>query len=73
MVKGIKNKLPNLERTAYLRSGLTLLERTKGFIVYYDASPVCLGSVLMQHGQIVEYAFRKLKVREKNYPTPAMR
>ncbi|KAH0784229.1 hypothetical protein KY290_003827 [Solanum tuberosum] len=48
---------------------LTLPEGTKGFVVYCDASRVGLGCVLMQHGKVIAYASRQLKVHEKNYPT----
>ena len=48
---------------------LTLLEGTKGFVVYCDASRVGLGCVLMQHGKLIAYASRQLKVHEKNNPT----
>ena len=48
---------------------LTLSECTNGFVVYCDPSRVGLGCVLMQHGKVVAYASRKLKVHEKNYPT----
>ena len=47
---------------------LTLPEGTKDFIVYCDASRVGLGFVLMQHGKVVAYASRQLKVHERNYP-----
>ena len=39
------------------------------FVVYCDASKMGLGGVLMQNGKVVAYAFRKLKIHEKNYPT----
>ena len=48
---------------------LTLAKVTKGFVVYYNASRVVLGCVLMQHGKVVAYASRQLMVHEKNYPT----
>ncbi|KAH0633374.1 hypothetical protein KY284_036160 [Solanum tuberosum] len=48
---------------------LTLPEGTDGFVVYCDASRVGLGCVLMQHGKVIAYASRQLKVHEKNYPT----
>ena len=38
-------------------------------MVYCDASRVGLGCFLMQHGKVIEYASRKLKVLEKNYQT----
>ena len=41
---------------------LTLLEGTKGFVIYCDASRVRLGCLLMQHGKFIAYASRQLKV-----------
>ena len=40
-----------------------------GFVVYCDASRVGLGCVFMQHGKVIAYASRQLKVYAKNYPT----
>ena len=37
--------------------------------MYYDASGVGLGCVLMQHGKIIAYGSRMLQPHEKNYPT----
>ena len=48
---------------------LTLPEGTKGFIIYCDASKVGLGCDIMQDGKVVNYASRKLKVHDRNYPT----
>ena len=48
---------------------LLLREGTKDFMVYFDASQVGLGCVLMQNGKVIAYSSRKLKVHEKNYPT----
>ncbi|GKB65811.1 putative reverse transcriptase domain-containing protein [Tanacetum coccineum] len=48
---------------------LALLDRPKDFVVYYDASSLGLGCVLMQRGKVIAYAFRKLKIHEKNYTT----
>ena len=48
---------------------LTLLEGTKGFVVYCDTSRVGLGCVIIQHGKVIAYASRQLKVHERNYPT----
>ena len=39
------------------------------YTVFYDASRVGLGCVLMQKGRVVAYASRKLKKHEENYPT----
>lgn len=47
---------------------LTLPEGTYSFVIYCNASGVGLGCVLIQHGKVVAYASRKLKVHKKNYP-----
>ena len=47
---------------------LALPLRTKGFVVYNDASKRGLGCVLMQHGRVIAYALRQLKSHEVNYP-----
>jgi len=41
----------------------------KSFEVYYDASHLRLGCVLMQEKKVVAYASRQIKVHERNYPT----
>jgi hypothetical protein len=48
---------------------LTLPSRTGGFVIYSDASNKGLGCVLMQHGKVIAYASRQLKVHERNYLT----
>ena len=48
---------------------LTLLEGTEGFVVYCDFSQIGMGYFIMKHGKIIEYAFIKFKVHEKNYST----
>ena len=48
---------------------LILPNLAEPFVVYCDASLMGLGGVLMQNGQVVAYASRKLKVHERNYPT----
>ncbi|GAB2266340.1 hypothetical protein Dimus_037888 [Dionaea muscipula] len=40
-----------------------------GFVIYSDASLHGLGCVLMQHGKVIAYASRQLKIHERNYPT----
>ena len=37
--------------------------------MYYDASKVGLGYVLMQHKKVIAYASRQLRKHEVNYPT----
>ena len=48
---------------------MSLPEGTQGFVVFFDASKVCLGCVLMQNGKVIAYASIQLKVHEKNYLT----
>jgi ribonuclease HI len=48
---------------------LALLDTSKEFIIYCDASHQGLGCVLMQDGHVVAYASRQLKPHELNYPT----
>ncbi|GJT29423.1 putative reverse transcriptase domain-containing protein [Tanacetum coccineum] len=48
---------------------LALPKGSKNFIVYYDASHKGLGDVLMQNEKVIAYAFRQLKIHEKNYTT----
>ncbi|WMV29093.1 hypothetical protein MTR67_022478 [Solanum verrucosum] len=48
---------------------LTLLDGTKGFFIYCDASRVGFGFVLMQKGKVIAYASRQLKIHERNYST----
>ncbi|XP_026459422.1 uncharacterized protein LOC113360090 [Papaver somniferum] len=54
-----------------LTTSSVLTVRTPGetYVMYTDASSVGLGCVLMQNGQVIAYASRKLKTQEKNYPT----
>nr|GEZ47095.1 putative reverse transcriptase domain-containing protein [Tanacetum cinerariifolium] len=48
---------------------LALLDGPEGFVVYFDASGIGLGRVLMQRGKVIAYASRQLKIYEKNYTT----
>ncbi|GKE44432.1 putative reverse transcriptase domain-containing protein, partial [Tanacetum coccineum] len=48
---------------------LALPEGSENFVEYYDASHKGLGVVLMQKEKVIAYAFRQLKVHEKNYTT----
>ncbi|GJV37492.1 putative reverse transcriptase domain-containing protein [Tanacetum coccineum] len=48
---------------------LALPDRPKDFVVYYDASGLGLGFMLMQRGKVIAYASRQLKIHEKNYTT----
>jgi hypothetical protein len=48
---------------------LTMPDITKSFDVYYDASKLGLGSVLMQDGKVIAYLSHQLRPHELNYPT----
>ncbi|GKA03095.1 putative reverse transcriptase domain-containing protein [Tanacetum coccineum] len=48
---------------------LALPDGPEDFMVYYDASGIGLGCVLMQKGKVTAYASRQLKIHEKNYTT----
>jgi hypothetical protein len=48
---------------------LVLLDLTKMFNIYCDASRQELGCVLLQARQVVCYASRQLRKHEENYPT----
>ena len=48
---------------------LTVLDGSGDLMVYGDASGKGLGCVLMQKGKVIEYASRKHKKYELNYPT----
>jgi len=48
---------------------LVLLDLSKNFPIYCDASRQGLGCVLIQEGRVVAYASRQLRKHELNYPT----
>ena len=48
---------------------LTLLEDTKGFVMYCDSSRVGSGCLFMHYLKVIAYDLRKLKVDERNYHT----
>ena len=48
---------------------LTLPRSGAGYVVYFDASRVGLGCVLMLDGEVIKYASIQLKIHQKNYPT----
>ncbi|GJU16679.1 putative reverse transcriptase domain-containing protein [Tanacetum coccineum] len=75
--KGIKFDWGEKEENAFqlikkkLWSGqiLALPEGSEDFVVNCDASHKGLGAVLMQREKVIAYAFRQLKIHEKNYTT----
>ena len=48
-----------------------LIQPTSGrdYTMYSNASRIGLGCVLMLNGKVVAYAFKQLKLHERNYPT----
>ncbi|GKD63698.1 putative reverse transcriptase domain-containing protein [Tanacetum coccineum] len=48
---------------------LALLDGPKDFVVYFNASGLGLGCVLMQQGKVIAYPSKHLKIHEKNYTT----
>jgi hypothetical protein len=48
---------------------LVLLDLSKNFSIYCDASRQGLACVLIQEGRVVAYASRQLRKHELNYPT----
>ncbi|GJZ16923.1 putative reverse transcriptase domain-containing protein [Tanacetum coccineum] len=58
----LKDKLCNVPVLAFP-------DGPEDFVVYYDASGIGLGCVLMQRGKVIAYASRKLKIYKKNYTT----
>ncbi|GKE50921.1 putative reverse transcriptase domain-containing protein [Tanacetum coccineum] len=48
---------------------LALPDEPEDFMVYYDASEIGLGCVLMQRGKVIAYVSRQLKIYEENYTT----
>jgi hypothetical protein len=58
-----------LKKHLTLTPVLILLDITKKYDIYYDASRQGLGCVLMQDGKVVLYASCQLRKHEENYPT----
>jgi len=61
-LKMLKNKLTSLPV-------VTLPEVNDIFVMYCDASHVGMGCALIQHGEVVVYSSRQLKVHEWSYLT----
>ncbi|GKA48227.1 putative reverse transcriptase domain-containing protein [Tanacetum coccineum] len=63
---------PLLKQKLCIAPILALLERSKDFIAYCDASKKGLGVVLMQREKVIAYTSHQLKIHEKNYTTHDM-
>ena len=68
-LEACENSFQLLKEKLTITPVLTLPNGEDKFTVYYDASRVSLGCVLMQNGRVVAYASRQLKKHEQNYPT----
>ncbi|GJY62745.1 reverse transcriptase domain-containing protein [Tanacetum coccineum] len=64
-----ENAFQTLKDKLYITPVLALPDGPEDFVVYYDASGLGLGFVLMQRGKVIAYASRQLKIHEKNYTT----
>jgi LPS O-antigen subunit length determinant protein (WzzB/FepE family) len=64
--KAWERSFQKLERRLTTVLVLTLPDIKKDFMVYYDASKQGLGCVLVQEGNVMAYASRKLKKHEEN-------
>ncbi|GJS18866.1 putative reverse transcriptase domain-containing protein [Tanacetum coccineum] len=64
-----------IENFSKIAKSLTILTQKflpdgpEDFVVYYDASGLGLGCVLMQRAKVIVYASRQLETHEKNYTT----
>ena len=61
--------MDELKRRLTTAPVLTLPNDSSDYVIYSDASKMGLGCVLMQHGKVVAYASRQLKILEQNYAT----
>ncbi|WMV41728.1 hypothetical protein MTR67_035113 [Solanum verrucosum] len=74
-LKKLNKKLKDLLDKGSIRLSISpwgspvLFVRSDGFVLYCDASIIGLGCVLMQNGNVIDYASSKLKIHEKKYPT----
>ncbi|XP_027933068.1 uncharacterized protein LOC114188674 [Vigna unguiculata] len=64
-----ENSFQELKQKLTSAPVLVILDTSRPFEVYCDASHQGLGCVLMQERKVVAYASRQLKSHEKNYPT----
>ncbi|GJS86539.1 putative reverse transcriptase domain-containing protein [Tanacetum coccineum] len=67
--KASRTPSETLKDKLYNAPVLALPDGSEDFLVYYDASGLGLGCVLMQRRKVIVYASRQLKIHEKNYTT----
>ena len=68
-IEKCKKSFQELKRRLTSAPILILPTVEEEFIVYYNASKIGLGAVLMEKGKVIAYGSRQLKIHEKNYPT----
>ncbi|GKA25226.1 putative reverse transcriptase domain-containing protein [Tanacetum coccineum] len=66
---GLTNATTTLKDKLCNAPVLALPDGPEDFVVYYDASCLGLGCMLMQKGKVIAYASRQLKIYERNYNT----
>jgi len=64
-----ENSFQELKKRLTTSPVLALPDPTRYFVIFYDASKIGLGCVLMQDRRVVAYASRQLRTHEKNYST----
>ncbi|GJR48923.1 putative reverse transcriptase domain-containing protein [Tanacetum coccineum] len=67
--KTFRTSSETLKDKLYNAPLLALPDGSEDFLVYYNASGLGLGCVLMQRRKVIAYASRQLKIHEKNYTT----
>jgi len=67
--EGCEKNFQKLKIRLTIASVFTLPEGIQGIVVYYDASSVGLGCVLMQNEKVIGYASKQFKIHKKKYPT----
>ncbi|WMV46712.1 hypothetical protein MTR67_040097 [Solanum verrucosum] len=65
--KAYEKSFPELKDRLTSAAILTLPKGSDIFVVYFDPLRIGLGCALMQHGKVIAYASRQLKVHEKNF------
>ena len=68
-VETCKKSFQELKDRVTSTSVLTLPKCGDNYTIYFDASTIGLGCVLMEGGKVIASTSRQLKVHGKNYPT----
>jgi len=68
MDRGVLESFQKLKTSLTTAPVLVLPIGLGSYTLYYDASRVFLGAMLLQYGRVIAYVSRKMKVHETNYP-----